>query len=139
MVHFPRFLYDEMITHCQQGYPLEACGILSGLPVGRIGQGGEVEKVYRMKNVDKSAVSYSMDSKELLLVTKAIRQQAKEMVGIFHSHVASEAYPSQTDVNLAFYPEVSYVIISLKDRKRPVAKGYRIVNGKITPDVLKLE
>lgn len=123
-----------MIVHCQREYPLEACGILSGqLALNK------VEKVHRMKNKDKSAVSYSMDSKELLQLTKTLRREEKEIVGIFHSHVASEAYPSKTDVNLAFYPEAAYVIISLKDRKRPVVKGYRIVDGEIAPDELKLE
>ncbi len=121
-----------MIAHCQRGYPLEACGILSG-------KQGRVEKVYPMKNADKSAVSYCMGSKELLQVTKALREEGKEMVGIFHSHVASPAYPSKTDVNLAFYPSAAYVIISLKDRKRPVASCYRIVDGEVVPDELKLE
>jgi proteasome lid subunit RPN8/RPN11 len=121
-----------MVTHCQREYPLEACGILSG-------KKNKVEKIYRMRNADKSAVSYSMDSKELLQVTKTLRQEGREMIGIFHSHVASPADPSKTDVNLAFYPEATYVIISLKDRKRPVVKGYRIVNGEIAPDELKLE
>jgi proteasome lid subunit RPN8/RPN11 len=121
-----------MIAHCQRGYPLEACGILSG-------KQERVEKVYPMRNADKSAVSYCMDPKELLQVTKALRQEGKEMIGIFHSHVASEGYPSKTDVNLAFYPGATYVIISLKDRKRPVVKGYRIVDGEIAFDKLELE
>lgn len=123
-----------MIDHCQRQYPLEACGILSG----RLALNA-VEKVHPMKNADKSAVSYSMDSKELLQLTKTLRQEGKEMVGIFHSHVASPAYPSRTDVNLAFYPEAAYVIISLEDRKRPVALGYRIINGEIVPDGLEFE
>ncbi len=132
MLRFHSQLYEEMIIYCQREYPLEACGILSG-------KKSKVEKIYWMKNADKSAVSYSMGSKELLQVTKALRQEGKEMIGIFHSHVASRAYPSKTDVNLAFYPEAIYVIISLEDRKRPVVKGYRIVDGGIVPDELKLE
>lgn len=132
MLRFPSLLYEEMIAHCQRGYPLEACGIFSG-------KQERVEKVYPMRNADKSAVSYCMESSELLQVTKALRQEGKEMIGIFHSHVASEAYPSKTDVNLAFYPSAVYVIISLKDPKLPVALGYRIVDGEIAPDELKLE
>ena len=131
MLHFPRSLYDEMISHCLQGYPLEACGILAG-------REGSVEKVYHMKNADKSAVSYTMDPMELLQVTKAIRQEQREMVGIFHSHVASQPYPSKTDVNLAFYPEVIYVIISLKERKSPIAKGYKIMDGTVAPNELRV-
>lgn len=97
-----------------------------------------------MKNGDDgsargSAVRYAMDSRELLEVTQAIRRDQREMVGIFHSHVASEPYPSPTDVNLAFYPDAVYVIISLKDRRRPVARGYRIVEKEITPEELKVD
>ncbi len=137
MLRIPSQLYQQMIDHCLQWYPSEACGILSG-------KEGRVEKVYRMKNADDgsvkgSAVRYTMDSLELLKVTRSIRREEKEMIGIFHSHVASEPYPSQTDINLAFYPDAVYVIISLKDRRCPVARGYRIVEKEITPEELKVD
>lgn len=120
-----------MILHCQKGYPLEACGILAG-------HKRRVDKVYPMKNVDKSAVSYQMDPKELVRLDKTLRLEGRSMLGIFHSHVASEPSPSQTDINLAFYPEAAYVIISLIDRGNPLAKGYRIVEGEVSPVELKI-
>ena len=70
---------------------------------------------------------------------KEIRNKGEEIIGIYHSHVASEAYPSNHDVELALYPEVSYVIISLKDNKNPSVRSFKIVEGKITEEELKIE
>ncbi len=126
-----RSLYDQMIAHCQKGYPFEACGIL-------VGKGGKIQKIYCTRNVDHSAVSYSIDSKELLQISKELRIQRLEMLGIFHSHVASEAYPSSVDKSLAFYPDATYVIISLANRTKPITKGYRIIEEKIIPEELEI-
>jgi proteasome lid subunit RPN8/RPN11 len=70
---------------------------------------------------------------------KEIRNNSEEMLGIYHSHVASEAYPSSHDVELALYPEVSYVIISIKDKKNPSIRSFKIIEGKITEEELKIK
>ena len=70
---------------------------------------------------------------------KEIRNKGEEMIGIYHSHVASETYPSSHDVELALYPEVSYVIISIKDKKNPSVRSFKIVEGKITEEDLEVE
>jgi proteasome lid subunit RPN8/RPN11 len=120
---------DEIIRQCIKELPNEACGILAG-------KSGEVQKVYAMTNADKSPETYFMDAKEQLKVMKQIRQESLEMVGIYHSHVASQAYPSARDVELAFYPEVSYVILSLRDKGRPECKAFRILGNKISDEDL---
>jgi len=123
----------KMITeHAIREFPNEACGILSGSQ-------GRVEKVYEMTNTDKSPQTFFMDAKEQLSVMKEIRNQGQEMIGIYHSHVASEAYPSSHDVELALYPEVSYVIISIKNKKNPSVRSFKIVEGKISEEELKIE
>ena len=97
---------QTIIEHAVQSDKLEVCGILAG-------RAGQIEKVYQMKNVsDKPELCYLMDPAEQFKVMKAMRQDKLEMVGIYHSHPNSEAYPSARDVELAFYPEVLYVIIS---------------------------
>src|SRR6185436_10424977 len=111
----------------------EACGILAGDLKKET-----VTEFYPMKNLDESSISYFMDPKEQLVVFKKMREAKSEMVGIFHSHVASEAYPSQKDVRLAFYPEVSYLIVSLSDMKKPVLRSFRIEEEKVIEEEVQI-
>ena len=125
MIHIPQKVYDAMIAHAKAGFPNEACGIL----------GGDLKKetardFFPMKNLDESSISYFMDPKEQLLIFKKMREAGLDMVGIFHSHVASEAFPSQKDVRLAFYPEVSYLIVSLSDINKPLLRSFKIRDEK---------
>lgn len=124
--------HDEMITHAKKGFPNEACGILAGA------EGRPADVFFAMRNVDEASVSYFMDPKEQLRVFKAMRERGLEMRGIFHSHVASEAYPSQKDVRLAFYPEVSYLIASLSNMERPVLRSFRIDKETVTEEEVRL-
>lgn len=123
---------QAIIAHCIGGHPNEACGLLAG-------KGGRVEKVYPMKNARPSPVAYEMDPEEQFRVLKDIRQAGLDLVGIFHSHPGSPAYPSGVDVEKAYwpgtlfpnYPEAVYVIVTLMDREQPVVKGYSIIEGKV--------
>src|SRR3989338_1881908 len=123
-LRLPKSLHDEIIAHCQREYPKEACGILAG-------QAGIAAQVYTMTNVEHSAIGYAMDPKEQLAVEKQMRSRGQRMVGVYHSHTASDAYPSSVDVSLAISPDVSYVLVSLKDRQHPVVKSYRIAGTAI--------
>jgi len=122
-----------IIDHCLAGLPDEACGILAG-------RDGRVEKVYCMRNVRPGPASYEMDPEEQFRVLKEVRQAGLTLTGIFHSHTSSPAYPSGIDVQQAYwpgtlfpnYPEAVYVIVSLRDRSRPEARGFRISNGTVT-------
>ena len=118
---------QKIIEHCVSAYPNEACGILGG-------KDGRVGKVYPMRNIRPSPVSYEMEAAEQFDVMKDIRQAGLALVGIFHSHTASPAYPSRIDVEQAYwpgtlypnYPEAVYVILSLQDRENPTIKGFLI-------------
>ena len=123
---------DELIKHSKREFPNEACGILAG-------KEGKVEKIYRMVNADKSAKTFLMDPREQLKVMKEIRSLGLEMVGIYHSHPETAAYPSAHDVALAYYPDASYVIVSLKDKDNPNIRLFKIVEGVITEETLKIE
>ncbi|MBI3324305.1 MAG: M67 family metallopeptidase [Candidatus Omnitrophica bacterium] len=131
MLRIPQALYDETVSHCRSEYPKEACGMLAG-------RGGSVEAVYRMRNVDESPISYAMDPKEQLQVMKRMRQANQEMLAIYHSHTASDAYPSPVDVRLAVYPDVAYVLVSLKRPDQPAVHSYRIIDGQISQDDLQV-
>ena len=132
MLILKKDLLEKILKQIKEESPNEACGILAG-------KNGVAEKVYEMTNTDKSPATYFMDAKEQLLVMKEIRNLGLEMVGIYHSHVASPAYPSGDDVEMAFYAEVSYVIISLKDKDNPTVRSFKIEEGKIAEEEVKIE
>lgn len=126
MLTISQALHDEVIAHCVSRYPKEACGLLAAERLD-----GPIAQVYPMRNVEDSPIGYSLDPKEQLQVEKQMRQRGQRMAGIFHSHTASAAYPSSVDVSLALSPELSYVLVSLKDQARPVFKSYRIDGQQI--------
>jgi proteasome lid subunit RPN8/RPN11 len=116
----------ELVEHAQAEYPKEACGIIGGPP-------GTAGKLYRLTNVDPDPVMrYNADPKELKRATDDIYDNDWDVVAIYHSHTHSPAFPSATDVERAFYPEASYVLVSLMDRQKPDLRAFRIIEGKIT-------
>ena len=131
MLTIPTALYEEVIAHCRSQSPKEACGILAG-------KDGVVAQVYPMTNVEDSPIGYAMDPKEQLQIEQQMRRRGQEMVGIYHSHTASAAYPSSVDVRLAISPDVSYVLVSLKDPKQPDFKSYRIDGTTITTEPCRI-
>ncbi len=131
MLILKKELFDQIVSQSRKEFPNEACGILAG-------KDGKVEKVYAMNNTEASPSTFFMDPKGQLKVMKEIRSLGLEMIGIYHSHVASQAYPSSHDVELAFYPEVSYAIISLEDKKNPVIKSFKIQEEKIREEEVRI-
>jgi len=123
--------YEHMVEHCRREHPNEACGILAG-------SDGRIDKVYSLVNENPSPAFYRIDSKEQFRVFREMRETGRELIGIYHSHTGSPAFPSGTDVELAYYPEAVYVIVSLMDRKNPVVKGYNICEGKISEVLLDI-
>lgn len=121
----------QIIAQSIREFPNEACGILAG-------RNNKVEKVYEMTNAEKGPSTFFMDAKEQLRIMKEMRNVGLEMIGIYHSHVASQAYPSAHDVELAFYPEASYVIVSLKDKNNPGIRSFKIKEDKIEEEELKI-
>jgi proteasome lid subunit RPN8/RPN11 len=119
----PQSILAQIITHAQREAPKEACGLISG-------RDGAAVKAYPITNTDQSNVTYLMDPKEQFAAFKEMRQAGTELLAIYHSHPATEAYPSPTDKKLAFYPEAYYVIISLAQAE-PVVRAYTNVNGDV--------
>jgi proteasome lid subunit RPN8/RPN11 len=120
VIRLPRRFADEMIAHAREGAPQEVCGVLGG-PDGRI------EKLWRATNVaENPMVTYEMEPHEQWRVFQELEERGWEIVGLYHSHPASPAYPSATDVRLAFYPDSVYFIVSLADPEAPVIRAFRI-------------
>lgn len=101
-------IIDEVILHCKQEFPYEACGILAG-------KGNIVNKIYKTTNIEKTSFSYQIDPKEQFSVMKEMRNNNLKMLCIYHSHPYSVPYPSAKDVRLAFYDDVFYMIIGIQE------------------------
>lgn len=130
MLHIPQLIIDEMTAHARSLDPVECCGIMAGTISG---EDAHITHIYPIKNGDDSNVSYFMEPKELLWVHKNMRSNKLDLLVIYHSHTHTQAYPSATDVRLAFYPEAHYMIISLEVKDQPDIKTFQIVKGKIDP------
>jgi proteasome lid subunit RPN8/RPN11 len=121
----PRSIFDEMLEHAREEAPNECCGILGG-------SDGEAKTLYRATNAEHSPLRYTLDPNDLFRITfREIPENDEEMLAIYHSHTASPAYPSQTDINLATYPDAVYLILSLAEGEEPL-RGFRIDDGKVT-------
>jgi proteasome lid subunit RPN8/RPN11 len=122
---------DEMVAHAHAEAPNECCGILAGVK-------GRVIKLYRTANTEHSPYHYTVDPQELLSIYEEIRDKKWELLGIYHSHTHTEAFPSPTDINSARLPESLYIIISLSDPDRPLIRGFHINEGKVTETELRI-
>jgi proteasome lid subunit RPN8/RPN11 len=118
-LRIPASIYSEMVEHCREGLPNEACGFLGG-------RDGAAEKMYKLTNAAKSPVYYRPADKEMIAAMNDIDENGLELVAIFHSHVASQAYPSPTDIREAHYPDSAYVIVSMANQYEPDVRGYLI-------------
>ena len=122
---------DEMIAHAREDQPNECVGMLGG-------EDGWAASLYRATNAEGSPLRYSIDAGEQLRLMNRIEEAGEELVGIYHSHTRSAAYPSQTDVNLAGWPDAVYVIVSLADPDSPEVRGFWIREGEISDAELDL-
>lgn len=125
MLRLSRPLYLQMVAHCIRGLPEEACGLLAG-----DARTGAVERCYPTRNAAGSARVYTVDSRDLLHADREAEREGFQLIGVFHSHTHTDAYPSPTDVDQAPDPEWHYVLVSLRDT-HPVVRSYRIAGGGI--------
>jgi len=125
MLKIPIKIYEEMISHAKEDFPFECCGILAG-------RDDEISRIYRIKNADRSRTAYLMDPREQIKAFKEMRSLGMELKAIYHSHPNHPPYPSKTDVELAYYPEAVYIIISIDTERETKVRGFRILDKEIT-------
>lgn len=128
---FPRALYDEMIDHARADAPNECCGMVAS-------RDGEAVKVYPADNAAASPLRYEIDGAEQYRIQMEIDDAGHDLGAIYHSHTRSKPYPSQTDINLAFYPEALYVIVGLAGEE-PEVRAFRIRDGQVAEAELEVE
>jgi [CysO sulfur-carrier protein]-S-L-cysteine hydrolase len=131
VICIPRSIYEGVVRHAKKEFPAECCGILGG-------RNGSVQKAFEVKNGEGSSTRYSISAQEQMRVFEEMDQESMEMIATYHSHPLTPAFPSQTDVELAPYPEVTVVIISLKEVSNPVVNAFRIHQQGIDPKEIKI-
>jgi proteasome lid subunit RPN8/RPN11 len=122
--------YRAIVAHCFDGLPDEACGMLAG-PMERGEPTGAVTQVYPCRNADASARTYTVEPRDLLRAMRDAEAHGDDIIGVWHSHTHTDAYPSQTDVRQAVDPAWIYVLVSLRHGE-PALRAYRIRDGAIT-------
>jgi proteasome lid subunit RPN8/RPN11 len=123
---------DEIIAQAREEAPYECCGVLAGSE-------GRVEKLFRALNAEKSAYRYNVDPHDLLRIYRECDGNGWDFLAIYHSHTHTEAYPSPTDVRLAAWPDSTYIIVSLANPEKPVLRAFRIQDGHVSEDELRIE
>jgi proteasome lid subunit RPN8/RPN11 len=139
-LRLPRSMLDEMVAHAIEDLPNECCGIIAG-------KDGTATRFYRTRNAEASPFRYNIDPRDILRIEREIDEEGWQVMVIYHSHVASEAYPSPTDVRLSqwqgtdpptdLYPGAYYVLVSLKDRDNPIVRAFKIRAGEVSEEPIE--
>lgn len=133
MLVIRRDLVEAMVAHARADHPDEACGVIAG-PEGS----DRPERFIAMVNAERSPTFYRFDSGEQLKVWRGMDDSDEVPVVIYHSHTATEAYPSRTDISLAQEPDAHYVLVSTRDPEEHELRSYRIVDGVVTEEPVNI-
>lgn len=125
---------EEMIRYSSAGLPNESCGLIAGIVENDCKM---IEKVYLLKNIDKSPEHFSMDVREQFAAVADMRKNSWKLIGNFHSHPQTPSRPSQEDIRLAFDPSLSYLILSFANRQEPVLNSFLIRNQSVEKEDIK--
>jgi proteasome lid subunit RPN8/RPN11 len=129
VLRIDRAILDAIVAHARRDHPDEACGVVAGaagldLPTRHV----------EMANAARSMTFYEFDSMEYLRVWREMDDKDEEPVVIYHSHTATEAYPSRTDISFAGWPEAHYLLVSTRDAGSEEIRSFRIVDGVVTEE-----
>jgi [CysO sulfur-carrier protein]-S-L-cysteine hydrolase len=124
-------VYQQMVGHCYDGLPLEACGLLGGV-------GEKAIACYPAENMAHSSKLYEIGHRDYIRAEDDADARGLEIMAVFHSHTHTDAYPSPTDVERAGVPTWHYVLVSLRDIA-PVVRSYRIVDGNIIEEQVVMD
>jgi [CysO sulfur-carrier protein]-S-L-cysteine hydrolase len=133
VLRLSRSIHDEIVAHARRDHPDEACGIVAGAI------GSDVpSRFVPMMNAERSPTYYSLEPKEKLRVWREMDDRDEEPVVVYHSHTATEAYPSRTDIGLAGVPDAHYVLVSTREPDTTEFRSFRIVDGEVTEEQVEL-
>ena len=133
MLQLDQSTHDAIVAHARRDHPDEACGVVAG-PVGS----DRAQRFVPMLNAARSPTFYEFDSADLLALYREMDERDEEPVVIYHSHTATEAYPSTTDVALAMEPGAHYVLVSTRSSDSVDLRSYRIVDGEVAEEEVRV-
>jgi [CysO sulfur-carrier protein]-S-L-cysteine hydrolase len=119
-----RELYDQLVAHARSEAPNECCGMVAS-------ENGRAVRVHPAENAAASPLRYEIEGREQLRIMTAIEDDGLDLGAIYHSHTRTAPEPSQTDINLALYPDALYVIVGLAAAE-PEVRAWRIVDGEVS-------
>jgi proteasome lid subunit RPN8/RPN11 len=122
-------LRGKIVAHARADHPDEACGVIAG-PAGS----DRPERFIPMLNAERSPTFYRFDSMEQFRVWREMDERGEEPIVIYHSHTATEAYPSRTDISYASEPDAHYVLVSTRDPEQAEFRSFRISDGVVTEE-----
>jgi len=122
-VRIPTKVFEGMLSQARDEAPNECCGLVGG-------KNGDATTLYPATNSEASPLRYNLDPQDQFRIMQEIDEAGEELAAIYHSHTKSPAYPSQTDINLAAYPGVVYLIVSLAEGEEPL-RGFEIEDGEV--------
>ena len=139
-MRIPSDIYDQLLEHAREDAPNECCGLIGGVD-------GEARTLYRARNAEASPLRYQLHPNDQIRIMREIEESGEELAAIYHSHTASAAYPSQTDINLALvevggeriqqFPGTIYLIVSLAEGEEPL-RGFDIGTDEVREVELEL-
>ncbi|MDT4997567.1 MAG: [CysO sulfur-carrier protein]-S-L-cysteine hydrolase [Pseudonocardiales bacterium] len=133
MLSIDRVTYDAILAHALRDHPDEACGVVAG-PLGS----DRPMRIVPMLNAARSPTFYEFDSQDLLRLYQEMEANGEEPIVIYHSHTATEAYPSRTDISYAAEPGAHYVLVSTRDADAPELRSFRIIDGAVTEEQVQV-
>jgi proteasome lid subunit RPN8/RPN11 len=133
MLTIERALVEKIVAHARADHPDEACGIIAG-PIGS----DRPVRYVAMTNAERSPTFYRFDSQEQLKLWREMDDRDEEPVVIYHSHTATEAYPSRTDISYASEPNAHYVLVSTRAEDTEEFRSYRIADGEVTEEEVRV-
>jgi proteasome lid subunit RPN8/RPN11 len=131
VLRLPASIRDAIVAHARRDHPDEACGVVAG-------REGRAERFVAMDNAERSPTFYRFDATEQLRVWREMDDRDEVPVVIYHSHTATEAYPSRTDISLAAEPDAHYVLVSTREPDSEEFRSYRIVDGTVTEEPVEI-
>nr|WP_127546570.1 M67 family metallopeptidase [Actinoplanes sp. OR16] len=133
MLTIDKAIIDAIVAHARRDHPDEACGVVAG-PIGSDVPARHIP----MDNAARSMTFYEFDSMEYLRVWREMDDRDEEAVVIYHSHTATEAYPSRTDADIAGWPDAHYLLVSTREPDAEEIRSFRILDGVVTEEEVNI-
>jgi proteasome lid subunit RPN8/RPN11 len=124
-------MVDQVVAHARRDHPDECCGVISG-------KDGVARQLFEMENAERSPTGFVFDSAEWLRVYRDLDDADEQLLVVYHSHTATEAYPSRTDISFAGEPGAHYVLVSTREPDSEEIRSFRIVDGVVTEEEVNI-